>query len=390
MTNVTKYGWGAGEQTARKTTAAERTLRSGDIFLEKYRIDRQIGCGGMGIVYAATDLDLHRKVAIKVLLPEIAAMPMAAARFVHEGRAAARIEGEHVARVFAAGRTPEGLPYMVLELLDGIDLEGFLQQRGRLEIGEAAGILLQALQGVEEAHRHGIVHRDLKPANLFLHRRGDGSLVVKVIDFGVSKASRPAAGDDDQQSLTVTKTLLGSPAYMSPEQLYDAKRVDARTDIWSLGVILHEMLAGVAPFEESSLSELVVAILHKPPPPLKDLRPDVPPGLEAVLAGCLERDREKRIPSASALAAALVPFAGPGEIDMTPRLAPSAPSDRSQPPQSSGERLRATSELSPFAPTAHDDTMMLLRPPVPRSGFREMSLLVAIAAAIAALLLAIR
>jgi len=294
-------------------------LTNGDIFLERYRIESQIGCGGMGAVYAAVDVDLNRRVAVKILLPEIASSPLAATRFVNEGRAAARVGGEHVARVFGAGRTPEGLSFMILEYLEGVDLEVFLQENGRLEIDEAVDILLQALEGVAEAHLQGIVHRDLKPANLFLHRRNDGSYVVKIIDFGVSKASRPLTDVDGEHELTATRTLLGSPAYMSPEQLYDSKRVDPRTDIWSLGVILYEMLAGVAPFEEKSLSDLVIAILHKTPPPLGELRPDVPPGLEAVLARCLARDREHRTASASALAAELTPFGSRGSHE---RLSP--------------------------------------------------------------------
>jgi len=342
-------------------------LTAGDSFLEKYRIERQIGCGGMGVVYAAVDVDLDRRVAIKILLPEVAASPLAATRFVNEGRAAARVGGDHVARVFAAGRTPEGLPYMVLEFLEGVDLEVFLQQRGTLEIGEAVDILRQALEGVAEAHANGIVHRDLKPANLFLHRRHDGSHVVKILDFGVSKASQPLADDDEERELTVTRTLLGSPAYMSPEQLYDSKRVDPRTDIWSLGVILYEMLAGVAPFEEKSLSDLVVAILHKTPPPLRELRADVPPELEVILAGCLERDREKRTGSASALAAELAAFA----------LRPPAPRAAFAPAPAPAPALIVEAGIEP-APLSHrrvPPTPMQVEPPPPSSrGTRTLEL----------------
>jgi len=321
-------------------------LMEGDVFLGKYRVERQIGCGGMGAVYAAVDVDLDRRVAIKVLLPEIAGSSLAATRFINEGRSAARVEGDHVARVFAAGRTPEGVPYMVMEFLEGVDLEGLLRKRGRLAVWEAVDILLQALKGVAEAHRHGIVHRDLKPANLFLHRRGDGSYVVKVLDFGVSKANRPSTiappDDQDEPELTVTKALLGSPAYMSPEQLYDSKRVDFRTDIWSLGVIFYEMLAGVAPFEEKSLSDLVVAILHKTPPPLRELRPDIAPELERIFDGCLTRDRDQRTASAAALTEQLEAFAasGLGDADTEP------PPSLTEPAHTLVEPVRAMAEAA--------------------------------------------
>ncbi|WP_394830745.1 serine/threonine protein kinase [Pendulispora rubella] len=336
-------------------------LMEGEVFLEKYRIERQIGCGGMGAVYSAVDIDLDRRVAIKVLLPEIAASSLAATRFINEGRAAARVEGDHVARVFAAGRTPKGVPYMVMEFLEGVDLEGLLRKRGRLAVWEAVDILLQALKGVAEAHRHGIVHRDLKPANLFLHRRGDGAYVVKVLDFGVSKANRPStiapSDDQDEPELTVTKALLGSPAYMSPEQLYDSKRVDVRTDIWSLGVIFYEMLAGVAPFEEKSLSDLVVAILHKTPPPLRELRPDIAPELERILDGCLTRDRDQRTATAAALAEQLEDFAasGLGDADTEP------PPSLTEPAHTLVEPVRAMAEAA--AATIVESSPSSLMPP---------------------------
>jgi len=262
----------------------------------------------MGAVYAAMDMDLARRVAIKVLLPQIATSRTAATRFVNEGRAAARIEGNHVARIFAAGRTDAGIPYMVLELLDGLDLADHLAQRGRLGLGEAVDILLEALQAVEEAHQQGIVHRDLKPGNLFLHRRSNGSQIVKVLDFGISKSSHPLSETSGEQELTMTQALLGSPFYMSPEQLQDSKAVDRRTDIWSLGVILYEMLAGAAPFHGETLRELFMAILEQPVPDLRHVRNDVPAALQAIVARCLERDLARRIPDAAELVRALTPF----------------------------------------------------------------------------------
>ncbi|WP_394837137.1 serine/threonine protein kinase [Pendulispora rubella] len=286
-------------------------LTIGELFLGKYRVERLVGMGGMGAVYAAVDTDLERWVAIKVLLPEIARSPAAAARFVREGRAAARVEGEHVARVFAAGRTPEGMPYMILELLEGRDLREELGQGVRMGIAEAVDILCQALEGVTEAHRHGIIHRDLKPANLYLHRRSNGKRVVKVLDFGISKAggweskgTDPATGE-----LTMTRTMLGSPSYMSPEQLADSRKVDCRADIWSLGIILHEMLAGAHPFDCKSLAGVVHAIMHREIPPLGTIRPEVPDALQIIVMRCLARDLSKRIGDASELLRLLTPFA---------------------------------------------------------------------------------
>ncbi|WP_394824590.1 protein kinase domain-containing protein [Pendulispora albinea] len=283
-------------------------LAEGQLFLGKYRVEKLIGRGGMGAVYAAIDIDLARKVAIKVLLPQIATSRTAASRFVNEGRAAARIEGEHVARIFAAGRTEDGLSYMVLELLEGIDLADHLTQRGRLGVAEAVDIVLEALEAVEEAHRHGIIHRDLKPGNLFLHRRGNGAQVVKVLDFGISKRSHPFSDTSGEQELTMTRALLGSPFYMSPEQLQDSKSVDTRTDIWSLGIILYEMLAGIVPFRGDTLHDLFHAIIEQPVLPLGNWRPDIPPALHAVVARCLERDLKRRFALASEVTRALTPF----------------------------------------------------------------------------------
>ncbi|WP_394847626.1 serine/threonine protein kinase [Pendulispora brunnea] len=297
-------------------------LTIGDLFLGKYRIERLVGMGGMGAVYAAVDIDLDRGVAIKVLLPEIARSQSAAARFIREGRAAARVEGEHVARVFAAGRTPEGVPYMILELLEGRDLREELAYRGQLGIAEAVDILRQALEGVAEAHRHGIVHRDLKPANLYLHRRSNGKRVVKVLDFGISKAGgwETKTGDGAAGELTMTRTMLGSPSYMSPEQLADSRKVDGRADIWSLGIIFHEMLGGAHPFDCKSLAGVVHAIMHREIPPLGTIRPEVPEALQAIVSRCLERDLSKRLGSASELLQLLAPFAL--ELDDTLEVTP--------------------------------------------------------------------
>ncbi|WP_394825127.1 protein kinase domain-containing protein [Pendulispora albinea] len=283
-------------------------LEPGDLFLEKYRIERLIGKGGMGAVYAAVDVDLARRVAIKLLLPHIASIPQAVTRFVNEGRAAARIEGEHVARVYAAGRTPDGLAYMVLELLEGADLAELLRRHPRMPVVHAVDFVLEALEAVAEAHHQGIVHRDLKPGNLFLARRSHGTETVKVLDFGISKVSNSLIEPSADHALTSTRSTLGSPLYMSPEQLRSAKNVDRRSDIWSVGVILYEMLAGVLPYHGEALGELFAAILEQNPIPIVQHRPDIPPALAAVVHRCLERDPQRRIADTLELALGLAPF----------------------------------------------------------------------------------
>ncbi len=288
--------------------AADSTLPSpGDVLVGKYQIERLIGRGGMGAVFAAQHMLLNQRVAVKLLLGELACSQEATSRFMNEARAAAQIQGDHVARVLDIGQLPSGTPYMVLEYLEGTDLAGLLQQRGVLGIAEVADYALQALDALAQAHAAGIVHRDLKPANLFLARRHDGTNVVKVLDFGISKNLHPLSGTP--QGMTQTKALLGSPEYMSPEQLRTPRGVDTRTDIWSLGVILYELLTGRMPFTGESLGELFIQIMESAPPPVRAHRPDVPAAFEAVVLRCLIRDPNARFGSVNELAAMLLPFA---------------------------------------------------------------------------------
>jgi serine/threonine protein kinase len=277
----------------------------GDVLAGKYRIERLIGRGGMGAVFAAQHMLLNQRVALKLLLGELADSKEASARFMNEARAAAQIQGEHVARVLDIGQLPNGAPFMVLEYLEGADLSGVLQQRGPLPVTEVADYALQALDALAQAHAAGIVHRDLKPANLFLTRRHDGTTLVKVLDFGISKNLAASA----TQGMTSTRAVLGSPEYMSPEQLRTPRGVDARTDIWSLGVILYELLTGRMPFTGESLAELFVQILETVPPPVRSIRPDIPAALETVIARCMMRDPAGRYQNVSELKAELMFFA---------------------------------------------------------------------------------
>jgi serine/threonine-protein kinase len=281
--------------------------RVGEIFAEKYRIESVLGIGGMGVVLAATHIHLEERVAIKLLLPAIAQNPEYVARFLREGRAAIKIRSEHVGRMIDVGKPAEGSPYLVMEHLVGQDLARVLEQRGPLPIAVAVDYLLQACEALAEAHVMGTIHRDLKPGNLFLTTRPDGTECVKVLDFGISKVADGVTPSADY-SMTKSTTLMGSPLYMSPEQLRSLRSVDCRTDIWALGVILFEMLAGAPPFEGDTLPDLSVKIIVTEPPLLRSKRPEAPAALEAIVSHCLEKEVTKRVPDVAALAAMLAPF----------------------------------------------------------------------------------
>jgi eukaryotic-like serine/threonine-protein kinase len=262
----------------------------------------------MGVVLGARHVQLGQRVAIKFMRGEAAHEPSAVSRFLREARAAVALSSEHVAKVLDVGTLATGEPYMVLEYLAGVDLGKVLRSDGPLAVDEAVGTVLQACEAIAEAHVLGIVHRDLKPSNLFRTTRRDGSLLIKVLDFGISKTvalNTPGSGE----SLTASGLLMGSPGYMSPEQLRSAKAVDARSDIWSLGVILYELLIGEPPFTGETMGETFARILSESAPPIRRRRPEVPEGLAAVVARCLERDVERRVQTVGHLAVLLAPFA---------------------------------------------------------------------------------
>ncbi|HEU4407471.1 MAG TPA: protein kinase [Polyangiaceae bacterium] len=269
----------------------------------KYRLTRKLGQGGMGAVYEATHLRLGQRVAIKVVLPEVAARPELAYRFEHEARAAARLRGPHSARVYDVDTSPEGLPYLVMEYLEGHSLRDELRKRGPLPVDEAVRFVREACEGVDEAHRAGIVHRDIKPANLFLSVEGERRL-VKVVDFGIAKLSD--AGPADYR--TATSAPLGTYLYMSPEQVRSPRSVDARTDIWSLGVTLYQLVSGKLPFQGEGALGVVYAVSTQDPPPLRALRPELPAALVAVVERALCKEPAGRFQTVRELADALAPF----------------------------------------------------------------------------------
>ncbi len=301
------------EQGARATLAASSDpIQVGDLVAGKYRVDRVLGEGGMGIVVAATHEQLDEKVALKFLRPVVASNPEIVQRFVREARAAVKVRSEHVARVLDVGSIDSGTPYMVMEYLDGQDLAQTVAARGPLPVSETVTYVLQTCEAVAEAHSLGIVHRDLKPANLFLARRPTGRPIVKVLDFGISKIT----SGGDNPALTKASAVMGSPSYMSPEQMVASGSVDVRADVWALGVVLYELLTGKLPFVAETMPELVGIILQKGYTPVGALRPEVPQGLQATIDRCLQKDRTLRFSNIAELAEGLVPF-GPPRSDLS-------------------------------------------------------------------------
>jgi eukaryotic-like serine/threonine-protein kinase len=284
-------------------------VQEGDVLAGKYRVEKVLGYGGMGVVVSAFRGDLEQRVAVKFLSQAAAERPDAAERFRREARAAAKIRSEHVARVLDVGTLDSGLPYMVMEFLEGNDISDELRRLNVLPIHEAVEFVLQAIEALAEAHAAGVVHRDLKPGNLFLARRADGSRRVKVLDFGISKAL--TGSSVEELSLTKTAALIGSPLYMAPEQMRSAKDVDTRADIWSLGAMLYEMLTGQPPYTGESIPQLCAALLHDDPIPLRQHRPEIPEGLEQAVLRCLMKDRNHRFSTVYELGRALLPFAMP-------------------------------------------------------------------------------
>ena len=324
----------------------------------KYRIEGELGAGGMGTVLAARDLILDRAVAIKVLRGE--SSPDRQERLLREARAVARLESDHIVRILDTGTTDEGQMFIVMERLEGRDLDKHLRRHGALPATEAVHYVLQAAEALAHAHQAGIVHRDIKPSNMFLVRRSDGRRIVKLLDFGIARGQGGA-------SLTHTG-MLGTPHYMSPEQIRNAKDVDVRSDVWSLGVTLYQLLSAALPFKGVSLNEVVMNILESEPATLVALGLEVPEGLDPVIRKCLAQDREDRYATVLDLADALLPFAPPeGRSlrdgiwavmrDEPPTMhAPSSPKGR--PPTSSGG---ATDPFS-IAPASTTEPGALLGP----------------------------
>ena len=326
----------------------------GALIAGKYRIERILGHGGMGVVVAAMHEQLRQRVAIKMLLPEAKTSPNAVSRFLREARAAAAIKGEHVARVLDVGELEGGSPYIVMEYLEGRDLAAILAslpEPRRLPSEEAVAYVLQACEAIAEAHAAGIIHRDLKPSNLFLSRRPDGTPMVKVLDFGISKALLAPAGEG---TLTTTSSFVGSPIYAPPEQLVAAHEVDARADIWALGTILYEAMAGRPPYVGDSVMHVASRIFNEAPTPLQELRPELPPDLVTAVMRCLQKKPEARFQDVRGLAEALAPFAPEASIsaERVARIVLAGSTPVSGPSPLRGSQSGATASVVAAAPAA--------------------------------------
>ncbi|APR78772.1 serine/threonine protein kinase [Minicystis rosea] len=304
----------------------EAPIAVGDVVAGKFAVERILACGGSGMVVLARHLTLLEPCAIKLLLPEALQAPMARERFLREARAAARIKSEHVVKVFDVGQLADETPYMVMEYLEGIDLEEMLDRRGRLPVTEAATYLLQVCAALAEAHKLGIVHRDLKPANVLVTQVEGSAPRVKLVDFGISKLLVDADGSDPMT--TLQGTVMGTPAFMSPEQI-SAGTVDTRTDIWALGALFYHLVTGKLPFAEADaiMASLTLVLTAPATPPSRYIR-DLPPAIEQLILQCLEKRPEDRPASVTEFAAVLAPFVRgetPSSVAPPPLFASDAP-----------------------------------------------------------------
>ncbi len=295
---------------ARESEAGTALLKVGDLLAGKYRVERILGEGGMGVVVAAHHELLDQHVAVKLLYQDIADRE-AQSRLLLEARACAKLQSEHVARVVDVDTGADGLPFIVMELLEGADLCQIADARGALPRWLVVDYMLQSLEGLAHAHARSIVHRDLKPSNLFLANRSDGTQIIKILDFGISKSTDPFENTGERKramQLTGGRAVLGSPPYMSPEQVRSPKTVDHRTDIWSLGVVMYELLTNSMPFGGDEINETFAQVLEKEPQPIRQIVTGVPEGLERVVMKCLQKNRDNRYADVAELARALVAF----------------------------------------------------------------------------------
>lgn len=328
-------------------------VKAGDIIDGRYRLERIIGTGGMAVVVAAIDVEISERVALKFLFRKAARHKEILQRFEREKAVIARLQGEHVAKILDSG-VVKNTPYMVMEYLQGSDLSDVLRVQKTLPLEHATEYVLQACEAVAEAHGLEIVHRDLKPGNLFLTHRADGSPCIKVFDFGIAKIL--AGGDEGEGSLTRTEVVMGSPFYMSPEQMISAKEVGPATDIWAMGVILYQLLSGKLPFAAKTVEKVCARVLNDSPTPLREVMPGCPDGLDEVLLGCFQRMPEERYADIGAFASALAPFAPEHARALVPRIEHRLRHPGQEPPVSAAAAEVAKArdpEAAPEAPTVY-------------------------------------
>ncbi|MBX7102100.1 MAG: serine/threonine protein kinase, partial [Myxococcaceae bacterium] len=295
----------APDDRPRERTPPTLPAEVGQVIDGRFRLERVLGVGGMGCVYEALQLHLNQKVALKLLLPELSADQSAVTRFLREARSAALLRHPNICQVLDLGILQSGTPFLVMELLRGESVRERLQRQGPFSAASARHVVSEALNAIEAAHAHGIVHRDLKPDNLFFAKDTEGRETVKVLDFGIAKSMHPQT-ELGLGGQTATRTVVGSPQYMAPEQLEPGTPVDARTDLWSLGVVLYELLTDVRPFDAGTLVDTMYAIGRLPHVPLTQKVPGIPAELSACVDRCLAKAPEQRFPDAASLRAALL------------------------------------------------------------------------------------
>ena len=318
----------------------------GEIIGDSWKVERILGEGGMGAVARAWDLILHTPVAIKFMNPQFLTFPGAEERFINEGKASALIKSDHVVPVMKAGKTASGTPYLVMECLEGVDLADLIARDGTpgLPTERSVHFLLQVLRALQAAHAIGIIHRDMKPSNCFVVNKDGEEDFVKILDFGISKIQKPGSA-----SLTQTNSALGTPLYMSPEQARSPRDVDARSDLYSVGVIIYELLTGHTPFnsESGEFTEILFKLFTAEPPRVESTRPDLPPELATAVHKALARDVNDRFSSALEMAEALAPFASERSLHVLTRMrAFKAPTNKSiLPPEDLPQSMVAFSQI---------------------------------------------
>ena len=266
-------------------------MQPGELIQSRYRLNRLLGSGASGSVWAAKNELIDRDVALKVMRPDVAEDAVALQRFFNEAKASGRVRSSSIVEILDLGQAEDGSPFLVFELLDGEGLDAKLAREGMIEPEAACEIFISVAKALDLAHSQGIIHRDLKPANIFLHRDPEGHMIAKILDFGISKIFET----NNNFTLTRTGTVVGSPAYMAPEQASGREDLDGRADVWSLGVVMYEALSGTLPHEAPNYNALMVRILTQDVDPMLTRKPDLPPKLCQVVDKCLRRDRDQRI-----------------------------------------------------------------------------------------------
>lgn len=332
----------------------------------KYYIRKLLGEGAMGSVYEAEHTATGRRCAVKVISSqELTRDPKVVQRFEREARAAGSIDTQHITQVLDAGVAREAnLPFLAMEFLAGEDLHRVLTRTGPLAPDVALRIAAQGCIGLQKAHEVGVVHRDIKPHNLFLARRDEGEVIVKLLDFGIAKFKTDQTGEAERVDLTRTGSLVGSPLYMSPEQAVGQREIDHRTDLWSLGVVLYQVLSGRTPFHHlKTVGELILAICSFPIPPLQDFAPWVPPELASIVHRCLQQDPARRFQTAQEMMGTLRPLLPQGWSLREDMLVPMTAAQRVHATPSAGVAIPQPTQSSPNAALPSSPSFGNLQPP---------------------------